>query len=52
MWEAVFGVDRQSVSELVARLLGGVMLRTSDSQLLVEGLIPGHDTAWLFFRDE
>ena len=31
--------------------LGGLVVRTSDSRLAVEGLPPGHDTAWLFISE-
>ena len=31
--------------------LGGLVVRTSDSWLAVEGSPPGHDTAWLFISE-
>ena len=33
------------------RWLGGLLVRTSDSRLAVEGSPPGHDTAWLFISE-
>ena len=35
----------------VSGWLGGLVARTSDSRLAVEGSPPGHDSAWLFISE-
>jgi len=35
----------------VLRWLDSLVVRTSDSRLVVEGSPPGHDTAWLFISE-
>ena len=50
-WLPVHWVLSVVWSYTAAGWLGGLVVRTSDSWLAVEGSPPGHDTAWLFISE-